>query len=329
MCIAYQSHTPCSSVEGLGWRRHMGCLDPLLPRHIKMGPSSASRNEQFLLSTGLEDAGSRFSYNHGESIKQITVQNTCCFLAFINASQLLTRQSLAQADCTSCVEAIRVFFFLWFIMPAESQGAIQKGYLAEVLNKAIHVVLHDVKLVTILDERGNSKDAASALVPDGTVQDHPVCGPPHLWYSCVVIIYLAVLKDLTISTYCPPRPAPPAPQEGVDPALASSCLDSQRCVDLKHCRLTVVAKNYWVAYSQQKKLVEFRSGNQTIALTEGMLLLFSMNASERRRGIWSPPRSSHVCGLTVLKRTHGFLQKRTPANCKSCAPSGTATPKTA
>jgi hypothetical protein len=146
----------------------------------------------FLLATGLKDSRSRFAYHHGESITQdticakgeTTVQNTCGFLAFINASQLLTGQSLAQADCTSCVEAIRVFFFLWFIMLAESQGAIRKGYLAEVLNKAIQ----DVKLVEILDEGGNSKDAACALVHASPVLDNRVCGPPHLWYSCVEII---------------------------------------------------------------------------------------------------------------------------------------------
>ena len=55
-------------------------------------------------------------------------------------------------------------------------------------------------------------------------------------------------------------------------------------MDLTHCRLTVVAKEYWDAFSKREKLVEFRSGNQTVALTEGMLLLFSMNASQRRRG---------------------------------------------
>ena len=55
-------------------------------------------------------------------------------------------------------------------------------------------------------------------------------------------------------------------------------------MDLTHCRLTVVAKKYWDAFSKREKLVEFRSGNQTVALTEGMLLLFSMNASQRRRG---------------------------------------------
>jgi hypothetical protein len=74
-------------------------------------------------------------------------------------------------------------------MLAESKGAIRNGYLAEVLNKAIN----DVKLVAILDhldERGNSKDAASALVYASPVShDNRVCGPPHLWYSCVVIIF--------------------------------------------------------------------------------------------------------------------------------------------
>jgi hypothetical protein len=158
----------------------------------KWDPALQTGMNAFLLATGLKGAGSRFAYHHGESIKQdticakgeTTVKNTCGFLAFINASKLLTGQSLAQADCATCVEAIRVFFSLWFITLAESQGAIRKGYLAEVLNKAIQ----DVKLVAILDEGGNSKDAACALVHASPVLDNRVCGPPHLWYSCVVII---------------------------------------------------------------------------------------------------------------------------------------------
>jgi hypothetical protein len=180
----------------------------------KWDPALQTGMNAFLLATGLKGAGSRFAYHYGDSIKQdticakgeTTVKNTCGFLAFINASKLLTGQSLAQADCATCVEAIRVFFFLWFITLAESQGAIRKGYLAEVLNKAIN----DVKLVAILDhldERGNSKDAASALVYASPVShDNRVCGPPHLWYSCCSN-HFRMLKDLTISTYCPARSA--------------------------------------------------------------------------------------------------------------------------
>ena len=123
-----------------------------------------------------------------------------------------------------------------------------------------------------------------------------------------------MLKDLIISTHCPPRRArPAAPQAGVDPA--PSCLDPARCVDLAHCRLTVVAKNYWVAYSEQKKLVEFRSGNQTVALTEGMLLLFSMNASERRRGN-TDLVSAEV--LTVLRLPCAQAYARFPAEAHAC-----------
>jgi hypothetical protein len=48
---------------------------------------------ELLLSTGLKDEGSRFSYKHAESLQQeegttegeTTVQNTCGFLAFIKS----------------------------------------------------------------------------------------------------------------------------------------------------------------------------------------------------------------------------------------------------
>jgi hypothetical protein len=90
-----------------------------------------------LVSSGLKDERSNFSYKYGNSLSQED-DTSCGFLAFINASQILTGpsgQSLAQAHCTCCVEVIRVFFVLWFIKLAESHGAIQKGYLAEVLNR--------------------------------------------------------------------------------------------------------------------------------------------------------------------------------------------------
>ena len=86
-------------------------------------------------------------------------------------------------------------------------------------------------------------------------------------------------------------------------------------MDLTHCRLTVVAKKYWRAYSQQKKLVEFRSGNQSIALTEGMQLLFSLNASERMRG-----NTDLVCAevLKVIRLTCEQACARFPAEAHAC-----------
>ena len=120
-------------------------------------------------------------------------------------------------------------------------------------------------------------------------------------------------------------PRPPAPQEtcsgpvttGLAPAGDASLEspDPQRCVDLTHCRLTVVAKKYWDAFSKREKLVEFRSGNQTVALTEGMLLLFSMNASQRRRGN-TDLVSAEV--LTVLRLTCAQACAQFPVEADAC-----------
>ena len=110
-----------------------------------------------------------------------------------------------------------------------------------------------------------------------------------------------------------PSPLRSAPQEPVSTNLLKP--DHPRCVDLTHCRLTVVAKPYWEAYSQQKKSVEFRSGNQSIALTEGMQLLFSLNASERRRG-----NTDLVCAevRTVVLLTCAQACARFPVEAHAC-----------
>ena len=117
-----------------------------------------------------------------------------------------------------------------------------------------------------------------------------------------------------------PGPAPPAPQGETSsakppPGSSLGALVPPRCVDLTHCRLTVVAKKYWEAYSQQKKLVEFRSGNQTVDLTKDMLLLFSMNASERRRGN-TELVSAEV--LIVLRLTCEQACARFPVEAHAC-----------
>ena len=132
-------------------------------------------------------------------------------------------------------------------------------------------------------------------------------------------------KDLLISAHSLPRPAPLAPQERcsgpVTPSLKPARVislespDPPRCVDLTHCRITVVAKEHWEAFNRQDKLVEFRSGNQTVALSKGMLLLFSMVASERRRGN-TDLVSAEV--LTVLLLTCAQACARFPVEAHSC-----------
>ena len=129
--------------------------------HDSLGTSKWDRSLQkgmnkLLLSTGLKEAGSNFTYQSIRGLNQGTaVKNTCGFMAFINASQILTGQSLpsdslAQADCACCVEVIRVFFVLWFIKLGECTGAIRNGYLATVLKK----VIDDLELNTVLENSG-------------------------------------------------------------------------------------------------------------------------------------------------------------------------------
>jgi hypothetical protein len=52
---------------------------------------------------------------------------------------------------------------------------------------------------------------------------------------------------------------------------------------MDRCRLAVVRTRYWKAYRDRLKLVEFRSPRQTIPFFTGMILLFSLNAAERRK----------------------------------------------
>jgi hypothetical protein len=53
---------------------------------------------------------------------------------------------------------------------------------------------------------------------------------------------------------------------------------------MKRCRLCVVHTRYWQAYRDRLKLVEFRSPRYPIPFFPGMILLFSLNACERRKG---------------------------------------------
>ena len=63
-------------------------------------------------------------------------KNICGFLAFTNVIKELTGESLAQEHCVRGVGVIRAFYVLWLIKIAESEGAIQKGYLARSIEDA-------------------------------------------------------------------------------------------------------------------------------------------------------------------------------------------------
>jgi hypothetical protein len=64
---------------------------------------------------------------------------------------------------------------------------------------------------------------------------------------------------------------------------SSSSSTPLRSADMHRCRLAVVRTRYWEAYRDRLKLVEFRSPRQTIPFFTGMILLFSLNAAERRK----------------------------------------------
>ena len=56
------------------------------------------------------------------------------------------------------------------------------------------------------------------------------------------------------------------------------------CFDMNLCRITVVHTRFWKSIHNLLKLVEFRSPRQKIPFVHGMVLLFSLNAAERRKG---------------------------------------------
>ena len=55
-------------------------------------------------------------------------------------------------------------------------------------------------------------------------------------------------------------------------------------MDLSLYRLTVVHTCFWEAILAMKKLVEFRSPRQLVQFIPGLRLLFSLNATERKKG---------------------------------------------
>jgi hypothetical protein len=75
-----------------------------------------------------------------------------------------------------------------------------------------------------------------------------------------------------------------ASADGAAAEVALSGGANTSCVDLSNYRITVTHAVYRQAIEQLQKLVEFQSGNTTEVFFEGMQLLFSGNAKERRKG---------------------------------------------
>jgi hypothetical protein len=83
----------------------------------------------------------------------------------------------------------------------------------------------------------------------------------------------------------PPAVAASAVADGAE--LPSSTTSSPRhgsSIDFSLCRLTVIHTHFWEAIEALLKLVEFRSPRQSIPFFPVLLLLFSLNAAERRTG---------------------------------------------
>ena len=95
--------------------------------------------------------------------------------------------------------------------------------------------------------------------------------------------------------------------EGVDAALRSA--------DMARCRLAVVHTRYWEAYRNLLKLVEFRSPRHLIPFFPGMILLFSLNAHERRKGN-TELLMAVVLGICVLSCSEALA--RFPVEAQAC-----------
>ena len=89
-----------------------------------------------------------------------------------------------------------------------------------------------------------------------------------------------------------------------------------RSADMVRCRLAVVHTRYWEAYRDRLKLVEFRSPRHPIPFFPGMILLFSLNACERRKGR-TELLMAVVRGVYVLSCTEAYA--RFPVEAHACA----------
>jgi hypothetical protein len=92
--------------------------------------------------------------------------------------------------------------------------------------------------------------------------------------------------------------------------------EDARCVDLSNYRITVTHAVYRQAIEQLQKLVEFQSGNTTEVFFEGMQLLFSGNAKERRKGntYLVCAEVAEVCRLSCAKACARFPREAAACN---------------
>ena len=114
--------------------------------------------------TCLKAASENFQYEDGVSLIQDD-SISCGPMSFINMARILTGESLEQKHSDSCVQVIRNFFDFKHFRDSENKGAIRRGYLEQVLRKA----LEDRQLTMLLDNHDANK----------------VCAPPCLWLEVV------------------------------------------------------------------------------------------------------------------------------------------------
>ncbi len=93
---------------------------------------------------------------------------------------------------------------------------------------------------------------------------------------------------------------------------------TERFRDLSLCLLTVVRTRFWEAIRALRKLVEFRSPRHRITFVEGMSLLFSLPAAERRSGrtALSALLAARVLEIVILTRAEAYA--RFPREAGDC-----------
>jgi hypothetical protein len=77
----------------------------------------------------------------------------------------------------------------------------------------------------------------------------------------------------------------------------------------------VIHTHFWEAIEARLKLVEFRSPRQIIPFFPGMHLLFSLIASERRKGR-NELLAAHVLEIVILSRAEAYA--RFPREAEAC-----------
>ena len=116
------------------------CIYDSLNPHPKLDGPLQKGVTLFLETTGAKKTGTRGHFKHTAQPVRIKQDDAivCALMAIIRLMVKLTGEPEPEpAQWHSCADWLRTFFDLWFFMEAEDRGAVRRGFLQEVLLRAV------------------------------------------------------------------------------------------------------------------------------------------------------------------------------------------------